>query len=101
MDRSDTLQLITVTYEKDSIGQQMAVEQKKNVFCTVQSISAAEFSRAGQLGLKPDYKFVLFAYDYGGQTLVEYHGARYAVYRTYLAKHEQIELYCERKAGAV
>lgn len=101
MDRSDMLHLITTTYIKDNIGQQVPVEQSTPVFCAVQSISAAEFSSAGQLGLKPEYRFVLFAYDYSGQTLVEYRGVRYSVYRTYLAGNEQIELYCERKAGTV
>lgn len=100
MDRSDVISLISVSYAKDKIGQQVPAEHAKQVFCAVQSVSVSEFSSAGQLGLRPEYKFTLFAYDYDGQPLVDYCGNRYAVYRTYRAQNEQIELYCERQVGA-
>ncbi len=99
MDRNDVLYLISTIYTPDEIGRQIPAEQRQKVYCAVRSISAAEFARAGQLGLNPERKFLLFAYDYRGQEIVEYHGARYSVYRTYLAENELMELYCERKAG--
>lgn len=41
----------------------------------------------------------MFVGDYNGEKLVEYNGETYAVYRTYLAKNDTIELYVERKGG--
>lgn len=99
MDRSRVLTLIGVTYEADSIGQQVPVETQRDVYCNVTSVSASEFFDAGRAGLKPEYRATLFVHDYGGEEIVELDGVRYGVYRAYLGRNETIELYLERKAG--
>ena len=65
----------------------------------VTSVSAEEMLAAGQSGLKPEWRVIMFAYDYNGQQIVELDGVRYSVYRMYLGRNETIELYLERKAG--
>lgn len=99
MDRSVLIKLVAEAYTTDSIGQQIATETKTEVFATLDSISSAEFARAGQLGLKPEMRFSVFAPEYSGEKIVEYDGARYAVYRTFRTTREMLELYCERKTG--
>lgn len=100
MDRSRVLTLISTSYEKDDIGQQVPVETRRDVFCNVTSVSASEFFDAGKAGLKPEFRATMFVYDYGGEKTVELDGARYGVYRTYLGRNETIELYLEQKVGA-
>lgn len=99
MDRSRVLILVSQKYEPDALGQQIATEIKRQVFCDVSSVSASEWFAAAQEGLKPEYRCTMFAPDYQGEEIVELDGKRYGVYRTYRGKNETIELYLERKAG--
>lgn len=99
MDRSNVIYLISQTFTVDEILQRVPVETKKRVFCDVRSASRAEWFDAGRDGLQPSFVFVMFAPDYSGEKIVEYNGHRYGIYRTYVAKNEQIELYVEEKGG--
>lgn len=99
MDRSDIVYLVKNRYETDDIGQQIAKEDCRKVFCNVSSVSGTEWAEAGRIGIKPDFKISMFRYDYQGETVLYLHGIRYSVYRTYAAQNEIIELYVEKKAG--
>lgn len=99
MDKSRVLTLIGVTYTADSIGQQIAEETSREVYCGVSSVSASEWFEAGRTGLKPEYRVTMFAPDYQGEQIAELDGVRYGIYRTYLGGNETIELYLERKVG--
>ena len=99
MDRSDVIKLFTQSYAMDEIGQQIAAETAREVFCNVGSVSRAEWFDAGRNGMKPQYKVTMFAPDYAGETIAEYGGKRYGVYRTYLGQNETVELYLEQKGG--
>jgi hypothetical protein len=41
----------------------------------------------------------MFAYDYGNEELVRVNNIIYSIYRTYIADHDEIELYLERRHG--
>lgn len=99
MDRSDVITLIEVTHSQDAIGQFVDAETMNDVFCSVGSVSANEFFAGGQNGLRPEYKVTMFSYDYNGETLAEYNGKRYSIYRTYIGKNDTIELYLESRVG--
>lgn len=96
--RSDVISLITVTRTQNAIGEWVPSEKSTQVYAGVDSITRNEWYEAGQLGLKPSYRFTIHMGDYGGQELLEYNGERYGVYRTYNT-YDRIELYAERKAG--
>lgn len=99
MDRSDVIRLISVTYTTDEIGQEVAAEAGREVYCSVASITRAEWYDAAMVQLKPEYKVTMFAPDYEGEQTAEYDGVRYGVFRTYRGQNETLELYLERKAG--
>ena len=100
MDRSDVIKLVSVTTSQDERGATRKVTNSRQVFCSVDSVSSAEFFRARQENLDATFKFVVFRYDYNGENLVEYNGEQYSIYRTYAPKStDNIELYAERKAG--
>lgn len=100
MDRSDVIKLIPVTYTVDNAGIQRLTEgEPREVMCQVDSITRAEFFEGGRNGLNPEYRFRLFFGDYQRERIVEYHGERYGVYRTYRGRGDEIELYVERKGG--
>lgn len=113
----DVITLISQTREQDDNGIWRAVEsQRREVFCRVFGITRAEFFAAGRNGLNPEYLFQVFHADYGGESLVEYRGETYSVYRTYRPGAvsgltdsmrsstelglDYIELYVQRKGGS-
>ena len=89
----------------------------RDVLCKVQSVSRKEFFANNREGLNPALRFDVFAAEYQGETLVEYNGARYSVYRTHqsdantyvganLRQRQElmmdyIELYVQREGGTV
>ena len=95
----DVLILIAQTYTKDARGVPRSTESRRSVFCKVMSVSRREFYEAGRNGLNPEYMFTVFAGDYNGERVVEYNGARYAVYRTYRTRADYIEIYAQREGG--
>lgn len=99
MDRSDVITLITETVTADSSGVERTAITSRTIYAQVDSITRAEFYDAGRSGLNPEYKFTVFSGDYMGETIVEYNSKRYAVYRTYLARNDMMELYAQREGG--
>lgn len=97
--RNDVITLISRTYTKDEYGVQKPTEVSRQVYCDVTSVRAAEHFEGRAAGLNPELRFVLFAYDYQGEEIVEHNGERYSVYRTYRTKNDTVELYTERKGG--
>lgn len=94
------LDLIAVTQSQDENGVWQSAESARQVFCRVDSVTRREFYDAGRNGLNPEYKFTVFAPDYGGELLVGYRAMRYSVYRTYhIPGTDYMELYVERKGG--
>lgn len=96
----DVIKLISRTYTKDKYGVQKATETEREVFCDVKSISRMEFFEAGRNGLNPEYEFIIAETEWQGETILEYRGKRYGIYRTYIEPNTDfIELYAERKGG--
>ena len=96
---SDVLTLIALTITTDTYGIEETTDVRKDVFCEVDSISQSEFFAAANTEMNPEYKFTIFFGDYDGQSIVEFHGVRYAIYRTFRSG-DNMELYVERKIGA-
>ena len=99
MDRSDVIKLIGNTMAQDQYGVWRSTPTSKDVMCQVDSVTQTEFFEGGRNGLNPEFKFTVFFGDYNGESVVEYNGKQYAVYRTYYRRTDKVELYCERKGG--
>ena len=96
----DVIKLISRTYTTDKYGVQKPTETEREVFCDVKSISRMEFFEAGRNGLNPEYEFIIAEAEWQGETILEYRGKRYGIYRTYIEPNTDfIELYAERKGG--
>lgn len=70
-----------------------------DVYARVESVSASEFFEGGQNGLKPEYRFIVSAWDYNDEMELAFNGQLYSVYRVYRRTQDLVELYAERKAG--
>ena len=99
MDRSNIIYLITETQTQNQYGILETSTEKKKVFCQVDSVTSSEFFDGGKSGLNPEFRMTLFKYDYSGEKLLEYNGQEYSIYRTYIRRTDEIELYVERKSG--
>lgn len=91
---NDVLLLISETHLSDAIGNDIATETSREVFCETMSISQSEFLAAGQMGIRPEFKFRVWAHEYNGESKVRYNGKEYDIYRTF-AQHDRMELYCK------
>lgn len=99
MDRSSVLKLVAKTYTVDALNQQVPVETQRTVYCNLSSVTRAEWATAGQMGLKPELVATMFAPDYQDEEIAILNGVTYSIYRTYIRKDEQVELYMERQTG--
>ena len=99
MDMSTVITLISISKTQDDYGVWRTTENKKDVYAQVDSVTRQEFFEGGRNGLNPEYRFTMFRFDYEGETIAEYGGNRYSVYRTYIGRNDTIELYVERKGG--
>ena len=100
MDRSNVIKLIKAVQTQDDYGVWRETLTSRQVFCDVRSVNRSEFFEAGRSGLNPEFVFTVFFADYEDETLLEFDGKTYSIYRTYLTRSDTLELYAERKGGS-
>lgn len=94
------LTLVSKTRTQDEYGMWKETPATRQIFCQVESVTRAEFFDGGRNGLNPEFQFTVFAGDYEGETVCQYDGKQYAIYRTYrVPGTDYMELYAERKGG--
>lgn len=94
MIRSDVITLISEKPTAHGIFEPFT-ETERTVYCEVRSVGVNEFYRAMEQDLRPVCVFVLADYaEYHGEKIVDYHGKRLRVVRTYIDR-QKIELTVE------
>ena len=91
--------LIGKTITQNAYKQEVETETKTEIMALYESVSQSEFYKAGEAGLKPEFRLTTAIIDYNGEKEVELDGKKYGIYRTYEVDKDYIELYCERKGG--
>ncbi len=66
---------------------------KRKVFGIIEATSSNEFFEMGQLGLIPEFKVIIWNFEYKGEKSLQFENKTYTVYRTYLRYDNKIELY--------
>lgn len=99
MDRSKPIYLVSETYTKNQYGVLIPTITKRKIFANVTSVTATEWFEGGRNGLNPELRMRVFAPEYHGEEVVQFNGKYYAIYRTYMARDDVMELYVERKNG--
>ena len=99
MDRSRVIYLIKNDKQQNQYGVWVDNTTERKVFAEVTSVGQSEWFEGGRQGLNPQLRFRMFAYDYQGESLLNYNNTIYSIYRTYVDKDEIIELYTELKKG--
>lgn len=76
------------------------MQNYRKVYCEVRSISQTEAYQARATGLNPEYKLRLsHTFEYKGEKLCDFRGARYSIIRTYMDEKDGIELTIQRLEG--
>ena len=100
MSKSEVLQLVAVSRNRDALGQFVETELPgREVYASVKSVTRAEWAAVDRQGLKPAACVKIWADEYQGELIAILNGQRYGVYRTYQCKSDEIELYLEKKGG--
>ena len=101
MDKFCTAILEAEKMKQGSFGQTVSEKLKRTVFGEAASVSQSEFAAAGQNGLAPSLKFIMWDFEYSEERAAEIDGIAYTIYRTYRRDDGKIELYMERRMGDV
>lgn len=97
--RPKTINLISVSYQVDAIGQRVPIEATTPMQGMVASVGATELTRAAQQGYQASWEAVVWAHEYHEQKIAEIDGKRYLIYRYYIRSDGRVELYLGDKAG--
>lgn len=84
---------------EDDIGNQNSTETRRSVLCQRKSIGRTEFYAASSSGLKPEFVFVMYDFEYRNERKLEFEGIKYSVIRTYSTGLKEVELTCEKVIG--
>ncbi len=100
MKKSAVIKLIKNSGTKtDDWGNPIHTKEEWTVFAEKMSVGQAEFYRAANQGLKPNFVFEIYAEEFRNADLVIYDGAEYTIIRTYQRTLDKLELVCERKVA--
>lgn len=93
--------LVTTTFNDGEYGLKEATEVKTQIFCSVKSVSRAEYFKAYDSGLLPEFVVITNPINYDGQSVIEVETqsgvVRCDIYRTYRKSLDEMELYCIKK----
>ena len=97
--RQTPIYLIEQTYSENDAAIISEQPTERMVLADVVSVSLSEWSEGGRNGLNPELRFTMFAPDYHGEEILKYKDRYFTVYRTYMARNNKVDLYCERRHG--
>ncbi len=101
MDKYGEITLIGKTYEKDEIGQFVpASEAERTIECKIDSVGRSEWLTAHQGGYEAQFVMDVFSASYNGESLAQYNGKTYEIYRTF-QNGDETELYLGTRIGDI
>ena len=94
------IELIKSTNEKiDGWGNPIKKTENWLAFAEQKSVGQAEFYRAANQGLKPNFVFEIYSEEYKNADLLICEDVEYTIIRTYQKTLDKLELVCERKVA--
>lgn len=100
---TEIILIIPASRAQDADGVWRTTEDvKRTILARMDDVNRSEFFSAGQVGMRPDYRFIVNPIEYEGESVCEWNGKRYAIYRTYhVPGTDDLELYVQRKVGVL
>lgn len=91
----DAIELISITYGQNEIGDITELKTYTEIFGKEKSIKQSEFYQAQASGFKPELKFEINSFEYNDEKYVRYNNKEYRVIRTYKVSLDKIEITLE------
>ena len=99
MNKHTPIYLVDQTFSEDDAGIISEMVTERKVYADVTSVTLSEWTEGSRNGLNPELRFTMFYPDYSGEQILKYNDEYYSIYRTYIARNDKIDLYCERRSG--
>lgn len=75
-------------------------EEERTILARMDDVNRTEFFGAGQVGMNPEFRFIVNPIEYEGERVLAWNGKRYAIYRSYhVPGTDDLELYTQREVG--
>ena len=91
----EVIQLISITYTENAMGDMIETKVEKQVFANKKSIRQSEFYQAASTGLKPELMFEVRSIEYDRQPKLKHDNKEYNIIREFTKNGEISELICE------
>ena len=91
----EIIELISVEYSQNSIGDIIENKKYTEIFGKKKSIKQSEFYQAQATGFKPELAFEIYSLEYNDEKFVRYDNKEYKVLRTYQNSIDKLELILE------
>ncbi len=92
---NEIIDLLTVTYTTDPLGNQIETETPRTIFANEFGVSSSEFYDAAAQGLKAEKQFEIYSFEYQNETKLTHEGEEYRIIRTQ-KNGEKMRLTCEK-----
>ena len=96
----------TPTYTRDEEGNMIPTATERQVLCRNESVTRSEFYQAAQVGMHPEYVFVLSHFmDYEGEKFIKYTDWSNTLHDLYVTRtyrrpdSTELEIYAEERSG--
>lgn len=91
----DVLELISITYGQNSIGDTTETKNYTEIFGIRKSIKQSEFYQAQSTGFKPEIAFEINSFEYNDEKYARYNNKEYKILRTYQKSIDKLEIVLE------
>jgi len=96
MRRDQVIYLIPTVPGKNKMGDAIRIPGKpRRILAEKKSIRQSEFYQAAVTDYKPELTFVIWPHEFDGESILEYKGKHYNIFRTFEKDMKNLELICE------
>jgi hypothetical protein len=95
---NQVIELVSVDFLVDELGNQREVKTSRQIYANEWGISSSEFYSAATQGLKPEKRFEIHSFEYGGESKLSHEGVEYRIIRSEKIG-EKIRISCEKVIG--
>jgi len=91
----DTVDLVSITYTENAMGDSIEAETSRTIFANKKSIRQSEFYQAAMTDLKPELMFEVRSEEYDDEPKLIFNNKIYNIIRAFSKNGEIVELTCQ------
>jgi len=91
----DTVDLVSITYTENAMGDSIETETSKTIYANKKSIRQSEFYQAAMTDLRPELMFEVRSEEYDDEPKLIFNNKSYNIIRAFSKNGEIVELTCQ------